>query len=168
MAPQRRHPNVVNVADLKPEAGPPYGKRFDVALRLLGEEAGGVGLGCMHHTLEPGKASFPYHFHCGVEEAMYVLEGTGSLRIGEKTIIVSAGDYVAFPAGPEGAHQMINTSTASLKYLGFSTQTKSDVVVYPDSNVIGARGGDWGPNMWVRSNFKMTDKVPYGFGEKDE
>ena len=41
----------------------------------------------------------------------------------------------AAPAGgPEHAHQLRNTGTSTLKYVGVSTQVGTEVVEYPDSN----------------------------------
>jgi len=51
-------------------------------------------------------------------------------------IEISKGDYITCPAG-SGAHQIINTSDKTLRYLCFSTMIEPDVIVYPDSNKIG-------------------------------
>ncbi len=47
---------------------------------------------------------------------------------------------MAFPAGAEGAHQLVNTSGAALRYLCFSTVADLEVAVYPDSGKIGTFG----------------------------
>jgi uncharacterized cupin superfamily protein len=48
---------------------------------------------------------------------------------------------VALPAKAEGAHQLINSSEAVLRYLCFSTMVEPDVMVYPDSGKVGIFGG---------------------------
>ena len=69
-----------------------------------------------------------------VNELFVILEGTGEYRFGGETYPVKAGDICAAPAGgPENAHQLINTGTTDLKYLGVSTQATTEVVEYPDS-----------------------------------
>jgi uncharacterized cupin superfamily protein len=62
-----------------------------------------------------------------------VLEGSGTLRIGEEEISVSEGDYVALPARAKAAHQIVNDSEVVLRYLYFSTMVEPDVIIYPDS-----------------------------------
>ncbi len=56
--------------------------------------AGGKRLGCSLYELPPGKKSWPYHYHTGNEEAIFVLEGGGG---DERTL--ESGDYAAFPVG---------------------------------------------------------------------
>jgi uncharacterized cupin superfamily protein len=48
---------------------------------------------------------------------------------------------VALPTGAEGAHQLVNSSEAVLRYLCFSTMVEPDVTVYPDSGKVGILGG---------------------------
>ncbi|KRT66411.1 MAG: cupin domain-containing protein [Candidatus Dadabacteria bacterium CSP1-2] len=78
----------------------------------------------------------PYHYHSANEEAIYILEGKGTLRMDGEEIGISKGDYITCPAG-SGAHQIINSSDNILRYLCFSTMLEPDVIVYPDSNKIG-------------------------------
>ena len=46
----------------------------------LGKASGGAQLGCSVVELPPGKRSWPYHYHLGNEEAVYVLDGSGTVR----------------------------------------------------------------------------------------
>ena len=134
------HDNVVSTGDL--EWGEhSYGERFGFKRKQLGSAAGGEKLGCSLYEVPPGRRAWPHHYHLANEEAIYVLEGSGTLRIGEGEVEVSAGDYVALPAGEAGAHQISNTSDAPLCYLCFSTMVEPDVMVYPDSNKVGILGG---------------------------
>ena len=95
--------------------------------------------------LPPGKTAWPFHYHCGNEEAIYVLSGEATLRLGAERVVVRAGDYVALPAGAEHAHQMTNTGADSCTYLVMSTMRDPDVIVYPDSDKVGAIAGAAGP-----------------------
>jgi len=70
---------------------------------------------------------------------MCVFRGEGTLRIGADSVAVRAGDWIAFPVGPENAHQLINTGSTPLKYLAFSAAfAVGDVVGYPDSKKVAA------------------------------
>jgi len=141
MSEPTRHPHVVNHADLNwVVQGSPDG-RFQVRRIRLGDAAGGRKLGCSLIELPPGKRSWPYHCHLANEEAIFVLEGEGTLRLGGHDIAVHAGDYVALPPALETAHQMVNSGAAPLRYLCLSTMIEVDVCFYPDSNKLGALVG---------------------------
>lgn len=122
---------------------PPYGdgKGFAVRAKRLGAAAGAKRLGCSLYELPPGKRSFPFHYHLAQEEALYVLEGSATLRLGDQELEVAAGDYVALPIGPSHSHQLINESNAVVRYLCLSTLDFPEVAVYPDSNKVGVLGG---------------------------
>jgi uncharacterized cupin superfamily protein len=154
MVQARRHPHVVNVD----EATTREERRGDFAFRSrrLGAEAGGRALGCSHFEVPPGKTAFPFHFHSAHEEAIYVLEGQGMLRVGRENVELRAGDYVALPPGPEAPHALTSTGGGTLRYLCMSspaTPATMDIVAYPDSKKIafasgidptkGLRGGAW-------------------------
>jgi len=113
------------------------GNSFQASRKQLGAAAGGRQLGCSLIRLEPGKRAWPFHYHAANEEAIYILEGTGTLRLGDKRVAVSRGDYIALPADPNLPHQLINTSEQVLEYLCMSTMIHPEVVGYPDSNKMG-------------------------------
>jgi uncharacterized cupin superfamily protein len=163
---QRRHPNVVNVDEVEPTTRE-KGSRFAHTDRHLGYHSGGRGIGCSLYEVPPGKIAWPYHYHTANEESLYVLEGTGTMRIGKAEVPVRAGDYVSFPVGPDHAHQLINTGDAPLRYLCFSTMHLVEVVGYPDSDKIGASA--WKSDMSgpvVRIMVKGDVSVDYYEGEK--
>jgi uncharacterized cupin superfamily protein len=154
MPESRRHPNVVNLDEVSSNEESHGG--FGHKRRRLGAEAGGKALGCGWFEIPPGKTAFPHHFHSAFEEALYVLEGAGEVRVGGERVAIRAGDYAAFPAGPERAHAVTNTGTGPLRYLALSspaTPATLDIVVYPDSKKVafasgvdpvkGFRGGTW-------------------------
>ncbi len=134
------HPNVVNAGGLE-WTEQSHGEKFGFKRKSLGAATGGERLGCSLYEVLPGKRAWPRHYHLANEEAIFVLEGRGTLRIGEKEVAISAGDYVTLLAGEEGSHQTINSSDAPLRYLCFSTMVAPDVMVYPDSNKVGIVGG---------------------------
>src|SRR2546427_6927473 len=86
--------------------------------KRLGAAAGGTKIGTSLIELAPGKRSWPQHYHLANEEAVFVLEGEGTLRLGKQELAISAGDYIALPSGdPEQAHQIVHHSGAPLRYL---------------------------------------------------
>jgi uncharacterized cupin superfamily protein len=134
------HPNVVGDGDLEWDEQS-HGEKFGYRRKQLGSVAGGDKLGCSLYEVPPGRRAWPYHYHLANEAAIYVLEGSGTLRIGGEEVRVSKGDYVALPARAEGAHQLVNSSEAVLTYLCISTMIEPDVMVYPDSGKVGIFGG---------------------------
>ena len=90
-------------------------------------------LGASIDTLAPGKVGCPYHLHHAQEEMFVVLEGEGTLRVAGELLPIRTGDVVFIPAGPEYPHQLVNTSSAPLKYLSVSTQETPEICEYPDS-----------------------------------
>lgn len=167
---ERRHPHVINVdeADMRPMS---KGSKFGSEIRLLGHGAGAHGLGCNHFTVQPGRSAFPRHFHSAIEEALFILEGTGTLALGEERVEVRAGDWVTMPVGPEHAHRLDNTSEAPLRYLCISTHARVDVVGYPDSKKLGvfASGSDdFLAPKWVRTFVREGESLDYYDGEDVE
>lgn len=171
MSVSRRHPNVVNVSEVEgQERG--MGTRFGAVRKNLGAASGGRALGCTWHEVPPGRAAYPRHFHTANEEAVYVLEGTGSLRIGEDTVAVGPGDFIGMPVGPAHVHQLVNDGSAPLRYLAFSTMHDVEIVGYPDSKKIGAmaaadlRAAFTGQaKLWVAHIGREADTVGYFDGE---
>ncbi|MBC8352650.1 MAG: cupin domain-containing protein [Planctomycetes bacterium] len=64
--------------------------------------------------LPVGGATTP-HYHPKTEEIYYILEGTGSMRIGEELRDVGPCDAIAIPPG--ATHQIENTGSVLLKFL---------------------------------------------------
>ena len=90
-------------------------------------------MGLSVDILPPGKRACPYHFHYVEEEMFIVLEGSGTLRVAGEMLPIAAGDAIFIPPGPLFPHQIINTSSAPLKYLSASTRAEADICEYPDS-----------------------------------
>jgi uncharacterized cupin superfamily protein len=125
---------VINIAEV-PLQELAYGETFQAKIGSFGRMIGSTRIGVMLHVVEPGKRAFPYHVHHQTEELFIVLEGEGTYRFGKASYPVKAGDVLAAPTGgPEVAHQVINTGTKTLKYLGVSANSVGvDVMEYPDS-----------------------------------
>jgi uncharacterized cupin superfamily protein len=130
----------VNVFDAPVGAEQKHGEHFHVRMAPIAGSLGAKDIGVNLTRVPPGKAGFPFHHHHGNEEHFYIVRGTGTLRYGNDTYVVSPGDYVVHPAGgPERAHQLINTGSEELVYLAISTLRYPEVVGYPDSRKTGVR-----------------------------
>ncbi len=109
------------------------------ALRaLLARQAGAERLGLSLWELPAGEAAYPYHFHLHDEELIVVLQGLPTLRTSEGWRELEEGEVVSFPSGERGAHQLVNWSAATVRFLSLSTSGSPDVVLYPDSGKLGA------------------------------
>jgi uncharacterized cupin superfamily protein len=164
---ERRHPNVVNLDEVQPTES--ANGRFVYQHRALARAVGARQIGCGLVEIPPGKTAWPHHWHCANEEAMYVVSGTGTARIGDARVAIRAGDYLAFPVGPACAHQTTNTGTEPLVYLVFSTMHTTEVVGYPDSKKLGAASvevaADGNRKPVIRALFKDDTQVGYFDGE---
>ena len=69
---------------------------------------------------------------------------------------------VCFPAGPAGAHKVMNRSAAAARLLLFSSSRTPAVSVYPDSNKIGV----WPGNEADDLIFVRDAAVPWAHGEE--
>jgi len=130
---------VINIDDV-PVVDRGNGKQFAVKWGRVGPLVGLNGLGCAVHIVPPGKKAFPFHRNHVQDELFFVLSGEGEYRFGEKIVPVRSGDIVAAPAGTQ-AHQLINTGSDDLRYLGISNVGGVDVVDYPDSTKIAVAAG---------------------------
>jgi uncharacterized cupin superfamily protein len=130
--------------------------RLDVA-ELLGSS----GLAMFVYDLEPGRSSSPYHYEYE-EEWLLVVDGTLVLRGPDGEHPLERGDLVRFPAGPEGAHKVMNRSDAPARTLMFSSSRVPAVSVYPDSDKIGV----WSGNEADELIFKRGTAVPWSEGEE--
>ena len=111
---------IVNLADVSlHQSG--QGERFAVQTAEIGGALGLKGLGCMLHVVPPGKTAYPFHRHHGCDEMFLILSGTGEYRMDEERLSIRSGDCLGAPAAGS-AHQILNTGTEELRYLGFSNK----------------------------------------------
>ena len=131
---------VVNIDQLKLEHFS-KGDKFGCDAIRIGPLLGAKDLGYSYDVVPPGRRSCPFHSHRGEEEMFFIVRGTGTLRYGDETRRIRAGDVICCPTGgPETAHQIVNDSDTELAYLSVSTIMPAEVCEYPDSNKIGAYG----------------------------
>lgn len=137
----------------------PRGDRFGSRFRALTDPAGGSRVGVAIEELPPGKQSCPVHYHLLEEEHLLVLEGRATLRLGERSYDVGAGDYVCFPAGQKAGHTLINEGREPCRFLIIGERNSSDVIVYPDSGKVKVR--------LTGENYRLSATVGYWEGEAD-
>jgi uncharacterized cupin superfamily protein len=124
---------VLNVAALTLEHWK-QGELYESTDTSFGKLLGLKGLGVSYNKVPPGKSGCPFHNHHVEDEMFFIMEGTGEYRFGGERYPIRKGDVLAAPAGgPETAHQILNTGTTPLIYLGVSTMAKTEIVEYPDS-----------------------------------
>ncbi len=140
MTTNKRHPNIVNANELDWVS---FGndEKFASRSKRLGALTGASQLGCSLYEVKPGMRAFPHHAHARNEEALYILSGKASLRLGtgdtEQQFEVGPGDYITLPANLNLAHQLICLGNETLRYLCISTTVLPEIVTYPDSNKAG-------------------------------
>lgn len=108
---------------------------FNCRRARLGRQAGSEKVGLSLWELPPGEAAYPYHFHLAEEEILILLEGRPSLRTPEGWREMEPGEVACFLVGEEGAHQLVNRTDETVRFLAFSNQ-QPDVIVKPDWNAI--------------------------------
>lgn len=108
-------------------------------------------------SLDPGKYSYPYHFHRNAEEIFVILSGKATLRTPDGFVEVSEGDIVFFEMGPTGAHQLYNHTQEPCRFLDIRTVMGLDVCEYPDSGKINI--------LPYQEVYQSEDKVDYYKGE---
>jgi uncharacterized cupin superfamily protein len=131
----------------------------------LSRQAGSERLGLSLWELPPGEAAYPYHYHLAEEELVLVLNGRPSLRTSDGWRELSEGEIVAFLRGERGGHQLVNRTQETVRFLAFSTSGEPDIVIYPDSNKLGAF--ERLPHgQGLRAMFRLGDTVDYHEGEQ--
>lgn len=93
-------------------------------------------IGATLYDLPPGERLGPYHYEHNNEEWLLVIAGRPALRTPHGDFELSAGDVVAFPEGPAGAHGISNPSAEPARVLMLSTKRSPAVAVYPDSDKV--------------------------------
>ena len=68
-----------------------------------------------------------------------MLEGSCTLRLGDKTYLLNKASYVVFPAGQKAGHSLFNHTNEICRYLIIGERNPHDVIVYPDSNRVSVR-----------------------------
>ena len=144
---------------LERPSGNPAGHSFDA--RSLTRLFGAVATGMSVYELEPGNASWPYHFEVAEEEWLIVIEGELTLRTPAGEAVLRAGDVAAFAAGAAGAHAVRNHTDAPVRYAMPSTNAPyGDACIYPDSGKVLIHAPGFEHRGW------LGEPVEYWEGEE--
>lgn len=127
----------------------------------FGPQLGAERTGTSVYELPPGQAICPYHYEHGEEEWLMVLSGRPTLRTPAGTTDLDPFDVVFFPLGPDGAHQVRNTTTDTIRVLMWGSVVLPTVSVYPDSGKIGV----WTAGKADDALFERGSAVEYFHGE---
>lgn len=105
--------------------------------------------------------------------SLFVITGTGTLRIGQALVELGPGDYATLPIGPDNAHQLLATGSEPLRYLCLSTLDSPEVVFYPDANKVGVITRQPGKGMedpwmakWFRADSDPAASVVMSWGSR--
>jgi uncharacterized cupin superfamily protein len=143
---------------LEPYEEGPRGHRFHV--RGLTGEVGATLTGLAVYELEPGQATWPYHFELAEEEWLLVIDGEVTLRTPGGEVTLGSGDLTCFPPGAAGAHAVRNTGNATARFaMPSSAARHADGCIYPESGKFVLRG----PGFSHRGRF--GEPVDYWEGE---
>jgi uncharacterized cupin superfamily protein len=129
-----------NLARLKDVAAVGTVKKTTGRIRRdLGRAVGSRSAGLAQIAVAPGKLSCPPHCHSAEEELFVVLEGEGSLLLGDEEYGLKQGHVVARPPGTGVAHAFRGAGSG-LTLLAYGTRRTSDLCYYPRSRKISFRG----------------------------
>jgi uncharacterized cupin superfamily protein len=134
---------------------------YRAGMDRLGPKIGAERIGASIYELPPGQSICPYHFEYGEEEWLLVLEGEATVRHPGGEEQLGPWDLTCFPAGPEGAHEVRNDGTETIRILMFSDVHTPGATSYPDSGKIGIWTGIKEDDVMVR----RSSKVDYFDGE---
>jgi uncharacterized cupin superfamily protein len=150
----RRPATIIALADVPAEAT----RRGDVAhtRRDFGDALGSHATGPGHLVVEAGALSYPPHCHAAEEELFVVLEGEGTLVLGDAEHALRPGSVVARPPGTGVAHAF-RAGDAPLTLLAYGTREPNDIVFFPRSGKVALRG--------IKARF-FIQRVEYWDGEQ--
>jgi mannose-6-phosphate isomerase-like protein (cupin superfamily) len=94
--------------------------------RALGPDEFLTNWAYMDHLLIPAGASEGLHYHTGVEEIYYVMDGDGDVRVNDETAPIHKGDGVPIRFGE--AHSFTNNGSVDLELLIIGISAQKDVL----------------------------------------
>jgi uncharacterized cupin superfamily protein len=133
-----RPPTIVRIDRVEPERWS-RGTTVSSSCRDLGRAAGSRTTGIQLYEVEAGRLNAPPHCHSAEEELFVVLEGEGTLLLGDGEHPVRRGHVVARPPGTRVAHAF-RAGDAGLTLLAYGTREPNDICFYPRSGKISFRG----------------------------
>ena len=110
--------------------------KYTAADGEVGLMIGARKLGYRIAEIPPGNAFCPLHSHVNEEEFFYVLDGHPSIRTPRGTLECRRGDFVAFPTGERGTHQLRNDSPQPCRVLMVGINAEEELCFYPESRKV--------------------------------
>jgi uncharacterized cupin superfamily protein len=135
--------------------------RIDVRASIdrdLGRSAGSERTGLCHVEVAADKQGAQHHCHSAEEEIFVILEGSGTVRLGEERAPFRAGHVLGRPPGTGIAHSF-RAGDDGFTYLAYGTREVNDIAYYPDSNKVNFRG--------IKLITRL-DRVDYWDGEPED
>ena len=159
-AQRKLHPADHPWADWTSTKGKFRGTSKELSIALGAKRNTPTGLGGHPFDLElsklaPGDCGCPFHSHAAQWEMFLILEGSATVRAGNETHTLVAGEVVLHPPGE--AHKITNLGDTDLVFYLISDNPPVEYWHYPDS-------GKWGLRA-PRKFFRTTD-VDYWDGEE--
>jgi uncharacterized cupin superfamily protein len=105
----------------------------------LGDALGSRATGLGHLVVAPGALTYPPHCHSAEEELFVVLDGSGTLLLGDEEHPVRPGSVVARPPATGVAHAF-RAGDGPLTVLAYGTREPNDIAYYPRSGKVSLRG----------------------------
>jgi uncharacterized cupin superfamily protein len=153
----------INVLDDEWQEGYPQPEGYRANWKRIA--AGRLAMGV--YELLPDQTQCPYHFHHGNDELMLVLTGTPTARTPDGEQELKPGDVLAFPAGRQGAHQVINRTADPVRYVIAARHVTPEVVEHLDSGKVLAMAhteSQSGRPLWTIH--RLDDAADYFDGEE--
>lgn len=114
--------------------------------RRLGDHFGLANFGVNLTELAPGAVSALLHHHTKQDEFIYIVAGTPTLVVDDRSYRLRAGDCCGFRAGTGVGHQLVNRSDAPVLYLEMGDRTPEDYAEYPRDDLKFTRADD---GAWI-------------------
>ena len=134
--PAPRPKNIVSVEDAEVISLAKDDTALDI--RYIAREAGARRTGMRHYTIAPGKLDGEPHCHGAEEEFFLVLEGDGSVLLGDDEIPLRPGSFVGRLPGNGVAHAI----RGPLTLLTYGTNDPNEICYHPRSKLLKFWGLD--------------------------
>jgi uncharacterized cupin superfamily protein len=134
--PAPRPKNIVNVDETEVLTLEKDDSALDI--RYVAREAGADRTGMRHYTIPSGKLDGEPHCHAAEVEFFLVLEGEGSVLLGDEELPLRPGSFVGRPPGTGVAHAF----RGPLTLLTYGTNEPNEICYYPRSRQLKFWGLD--------------------------
>lgn len=109
---------MINALRKLSEAAPLRDPRYGTVFELAGPTTGLTTMGVAWAEVDTGATS-PAAWHGRTEEAYFIIEGRGVMRLGNETFAIAAGDVVSIRPGV--IHNIKNSGPAPLRMVVVTT-----------------------------------------------